>query len=216
MIIGKQPIAGHLMLHSLCRRALSPKYLSTQPAARKDVTSVAGRPMDLVTEHTHLAAFVVAGSALPTRPYRLSVNDDIDATLTSLGCIRLTDTYRVELNVPTFSNSLSEFSHLTLVKNAHVPNWSYSDRMIATKGFNPKEDDVFMLVLVQETFSTLMEEVTVFVVPYAEASLVTKGSEFIFNPSPTSSDETGLLGFSQAGIKTDYEELRSMAVKGAN
>lgn len=220
MIIGKQPLAGTHMLHNLCRRAKSPNYLSAQPAARQDVVSVAGRPMDLVSEGTHLAAYVVAGSALPVRPYKLHTEDDIDAILTNLGCTRLTREYRVELSDHSFvragANYASGFKRFQLLKSEDVPHWSHDDRMVSEQGFNPKDGDVFMLMLIQETFSELMTENVAFILPFATATLVTKGSEFVFDSDPLDTTGKPNFGVSYGGISVSHEELRSMAFKGAN
>lgn len=222
MIIGKQPYASGLMLHSMSRRTQDPHYLSAQQVARKDVAAAAGYPMDLTTEDTRLTAYLVAGSPLPTRPYRISTDADLDEVLTDLGCTRLTDAYCAVLGDPEYSRaggrSSSAFKSLTLVQSDLVPHWTHSDRMTANKGFNPKDGDVFMVVLVQETFSDLMSENVVFILPFGDATLVTKGSEFLFESAPDYEGESYSEHFwvRYGSVEMDNEELRTMVVKGAN
>ena len=214
MIIGKQPLAGSLLIPALARRsqtAYNLTYNSAQPAARKDVGHVAGFPVDLATDGSHVAVCVIAGQPLPTRAYRLPLSDDLDSALASLGCSRLTAIQRGALSDSSFKQSsaycAASIAKLELVVRNDTKGWTYTDRLAVPQGYVPADGEVFMLLFVQETFSDLMMERTVFVMPYADAVPLPKGSEISID---------GDLGLSYQAIVTGVEELRSMAFKGAN
>ncbi len=213
MIIGKQPLSGAYMLPSIGRRRYSPKYNSAQAPARKDVASVAGQPVDFtqVDASKHVVAYLIAGQPLPVRTYSLSTDADLDETLANIGCTRLTQAYRGMLQDPQFNQSAKScsvsFGSFELMVDNGVAGWTHSDRMLALSDYTPEEGEVFMLMLVQDTFSDLMDHNTVFIAPYSDATRIIKNSELMLD---------GSFDVSYDGITTFLEELRTKAYKGAN
>lgn len=203
-------MAGNLVLPAIARRRVVNRYISTHPNARTDVASIAGQPASLSKEGHHLTCYLIAGQEVATRPYKLAADADLDQELAAIGCTRLTDAYRCMVDTKFIQDDETcgaEAKGLILVKDPSVGGWFSDDRMVTQQDFTPEEGDVFMLLLVQDTLSSLMLENVAFVVPVGDAKTTNKGSEFLV---------TDCFDVRYASIKSNLEVYRTMAFKGAN